>query len=84
MPQLFNRKEYVSNYKALKKLKYAIYLTIIFRNLRTWYIKFLILKVIREIKSVGMLTMWRAENHLFSSDKIFCAQQIGVFKYGLA
>ena len=28
MPQLFNRKEYVSNYKALKKLKYAIFITI--------------------------------------------------------
>lgn len=25
-----------------------------------------------------MLTMWRAENHLFSSDKIFRAQHIGV------
>ena len=61
-----------------------IYFIIFLKLFKTSCIKFLILKVIRGIKSVGMLTMWRAENHLFSSDKIFCAQQIGVFKYGLA
>ena len=47
-------------------------------------IQFQIPKILRWIKSFGMLNMWRAENHLFLNDKILCAQQIGAFMYGLA